>query len=266
MIPNISGRTLDTTETTLEVLETVMRLDGARMAEIADHLGMAESTVHSHLNTLRKHHYVTKTGDVYQLGLKLFNVGQRARYRDPRYRVAKNEAQRLAGQVNEEVNFSMAEHGRVVTLFDEVDNTAIEGIQVGEIFYMHNTASGKSILAELPKQRVEEIINYWGLPATQENTVTDREELFEELQRTRERGYAVNRQETIEGLRAIGMAILNSDGSVFGAIDISGAPYRLQDGEQLISKLSATVENIEQEIANGLDVEEFRSRQLGQIE
>lgn len=251
MVHETRGRTLKTTETTLQVIETIAEFDGARMSEIADHLGLANSTVHSHLSTLRKHRYVTKQGDVYQLGLRFFHIGQQARHRDPRYAIAKEKAVNLASTTNEEANFSVEDHGRVVTLFDEIYNPVVEGFQVGHIFHMHNTSSGKSILAELPRRRVVEILDGWGLPTTTENTITDRDELFDELERTRERGYAINNQETMEGLRSIGMAVTNPDGSVFGALDVSGPPYRLQNDEKTATELSKAVEELEAELASG---------------
>ena len=144
---------------------------------------------------------------------------------------------------------AITEHGRSVIIFDENNDPAKEGFQVGRYFHMHNSASGKAMLAEFSRERVEEVLERWGLPAETENTIRSADELYEELERTRERGYSLNRQEALEGLMAVGMAITNPDGSVLGSLDVSGPPYRLSE-EQIVPELRETVTQIEREIAS----------------
>jgi DNA-binding IclR family transcriptional regulator len=114
---------------------------------------------------------------------------------------------------------------------------------------MHNSASGKAMLAEWSRERIEEVLDRWGLPKETENTIQSRAELYEELKRTRKRGYSLNNQEALEGLMAVGMAITSPDGSVLGSLDVSGPPYRLSE-EQIASELRETVTQIEREIAS----------------
>lgn len=244
-----SGRTLQTTTTSLEILDVISRSEGARMDDIADELGVAESTVHAHLSTLHDAEYVVKEGHEYQLGLKLFHLGQRARHRKPEYGVVRKPAHELSLELNEEVSFAVAEHGRSVIVFDENADPTTEGFQVGRYFYMHSSASGKAILAELPRERVDRIIDRWGLPQQTDRTIGSRAKLHEELEATRERGYSVNRQEALEGLTAFGMAVHNPDGSVLGSLDVSGPPYRLSE-EDVVGPLERTVETIEAALAD----------------
>ncbi|WP_076431446.1 IclR family transcriptional regulator domain-containing protein [Haladaptatus litoreus] len=65
---------------------------------------------------------------------------------------------------------------------------------------MHNTAPKKAILAEYSTTRIEEVLNQWRLPGETNQTITTRHELFTELERVRERGYAINDDEAVEGL------------------------------------------------------------------
>lgn len=243
-----NGRELQTTATSLQVLDVIRRREGARLSEIADALGLANSTVHAHLTTLRNYEFVVKEGNEFHLGIKLFHFGERARHRKPEYEIVRQHAYELSHRLNEEVAFAIAEHGRSVIIFDENNDPAKEGFQVGRYFYMHNSASGKAMLAAFPRERVEAVIDRWGLPKETENTIQTRADLFAELEETRERGYAVNRQEALEGLMAIGMAITNPDGSVLGSLDVSGPPYRLDESE-IATELKRTVEAIEDEIA-----------------
>jgi IclR family acetate operon transcriptional repressor len=244
-----NGRELTTTATSLRILDVIKRRDGAQMNEIASELDLANSTVHAHLTTLRNHELVVKEGNVFHLGIKLFHFGEQARHRKPEYEIVRRRAHELSNRLNEEVAFAITEHGRSVIIFDENNDPAKEGFQVGRYFHMHNSASGKAMLAEWSRERVDEVLDRWGLPQETENTIQSRAELYEELARTRERGYALNDQEALEGLMAIGMAITNPEGSVLGSLDVSGPPYRLSE-EQIVPELRETVTEIEREIAS----------------
>lgn len=243
------GRELTTTATSLRVLDVIKRREGARMSEIASELDLANSTVHAHLTTLRNHELVVKEGNVFHLGIKLFHFGEQARHRKPEYEIVRRHAHELSNRLSEEVAFAITEHGRSVIIFDENNDPAKQGFQVGRYFHMHNSASGKAMLAEWSRERVDEVLDRWGLPQETENTIQSRAELYEELARTRERGYALNDQEALEGLMAIGMAITNPDGSVLGSLDVSGPPYRLSE-ERIVPELRETVTEIEHEIAS----------------
>jgi DNA-binding IclR family transcriptional regulator len=119
---------------------------------------------------------------------------------------------------------------------------------VGRYYYLHNSAVGKAILAALPETRVNEILDRWGLPAETEYTVTDRETLLEDIARTEERGYSVNDQEAVEGLRSVGVPVTAPHGGVLGALDISGPLYRLPPNDELASMLQDVVDELESEL------------------
>ncbi|GAA0682151.1 IclR family transcriptional regulator [Natronoarchaeum mannanilyticum] len=244
------GERRKTTATSLHIVDTIEELDGATLSEIAEHMELSTSTLYTHLNTLEECGYVMKVGDTYHLGLKLFRLGEAARYRDDRYRLAKRKAFELANRTNEEVNFAVEENGRSIILFDETNNPSMEGFQVGHRFYMHNSASGKAMLAEFDEERRNGILDRWGLPRETENTIVNRDELYDELDRIREQGYAVNDQESLEGLRSVAVAIEGPDGGVFGSLDVSGPPYRLPSDEELAELLRDAVDELETKIAS----------------
>jgi DNA-binding IclR family transcriptional regulator len=93
---------------------------------------------------------------------------------------------------------------------------------------VHASAAGLAILSKLSTDRVEAIIARHGLEALTSETITDRDDLFDELDRIRERGYSVNDQGTIEGLRAVGAPVTDADGEVIGGLSISGPINRMR--------------------------------------
>jgi len=238
-------RTHKTTETSLEVLDAVAEMDDPTVSEVGSELDMAVSTAHKHLQTLRESGLVVKRDDRYQLGLKLFHLGTAAKRRDSQLMLAREKTYEIADRTSEVVNFSVLENGRAITIFDSLDTGTLQGFQRGQYFYLHSTAAGKAMLAEMDDAEIESIIDQWGLPKMTEYTITDRETLDEELDLVRRRGYAVNEQESWENLKAVAVPVLGSDGEVLGAMDISGPPHRISYERSIARTLSHGVEQLE---------------------
>jgi DNA-binding IclR family transcriptional regulator len=231
------GRTVKTTETAFTIIEGLEELDGARVTELADHLGLAASTVHSHLATLYEMGYVVKEGDRYLIGSRFLKLGETAKERKEAYELARPKVKALAEETEERCQFIVEEHGRGVYLHRETGNRAVwTDSGLGKRVSLHSTASGKSVLANLPEERVDAILDRWGLPAQTDNTITDRTELFEELDVIRERGYAVNKEESTDGLRAVGVPVMDGSGDLLGALSVSGPSHRMK-GEWFESEI-----------------------------
>jgi DNA-binding IclR family transcriptional regulator len=114
--------------------------------------------------------------------------------------------------------------------------------------HLHCTALGKAILAYLPEERVREIIDTHGLPERTDATITDEEELFDELEGIRDRGYARDMEERVAGLLCVAAPIRNLDGDPLGAISVSGPTSRMKGerfDEEVPEELTSTANVIE---------------------
>lgn len=236
-----------TTTISLRIVDVIAELNGARLTEISNYMSIHESTLFTHLKTLEESGYITKIDGEYYPSAKLFHLGKRARERDE-YILVKNELVNIYDNYDYQTSFSIDQGGRIIVLFDKNHESAPEGFQVGEYYHMHTSASGKAILAEYPDERVDEILEKWSLPEKQDNTITDREELFDELEQIRNSGYAINNQESLEGLRSIGVVVEKPSGDVLGAIDIFGPPYLLPSDEELVGILKDAASSVESKL------------------
>ncbi len=224
------SRPVQTVETASEILSAVKARDGATLAELDAALDPARSTIHRHLHTLETLDFVTVDDGEYRVGLRLLDLGLHARRRCELYDVAVPKVDELAEETGEKVWCITEEHGRSIHLYgasgrQSVQTTAREG-QHG---HLHQLAAGKAILSTFPRDRVEAIIDEHGLPAQTENTITDRETLFAELDRVAERNYAFNLEESIPRLNAVGAPITDTDGVAIGAISVSGPSNRVKN-------------------------------------
>lgn len=247
---DVTGRTIEATTTSLSILELIQERDGVRIGELTRELDAAKSTIHGHLATLRRAEYVVKRGNTYRLGLKLFNLGESAKQRDSRYRLVEEKIRQFSAETSEELDFSVEENGRTIVLFDEIGTSMRPGFQIGDYFYMNTNAAGKAILAEFSDEEVEAVVERWGLPAETENTITEQDRLFEELETVRERGYAINNEENFRGIRAVGSSVHTPEGGVLGAAAISGPAYRLsiQELHDLSGDLLRLTDQIEADL------------------
>lgn len=225
-------RPVKTTQTSLALVRAVRERDGATLSELADRLELAKSTVHNHLHTLVDEGFLVREGDTYHVGLQFLSFGEHARHRNPLYAPARRRVYSIAEQTGKEADFIVEENGRAYSVeyaIGESSHAVPESspFRAGNRFHMHNCASGKAMLASMAEDRVRSIVDRWGLPATTERTITDEATLFEELEAIRDRGYAVNDEELIDGYRSVGAAVTNPDGEVVGAFSVGGPTYRM---------------------------------------
>lgn len=214
--------------TLLSILRTVRESDGVRLTDIADTLGLAKSTVHGHLETLATDGFITKRDGEYHLGLRFLDYGIQARNRRRIYEAAQPMVSKLAAGTGERTWCIVEENLHAVYLCGATgDNTVKTPHRAGRHSELHHLAGGKAILAHLSEDRVAEITEVTGLPRVTEHTITDYDELVEELERVRARGVAYNLEESMEGLHAIAAPVKRMDGGVHGAISISGPANRM---------------------------------------
>ena len=227
--------------TSFEVIEALRELDGAGVSELASHMGLPKSTVHDHLRTLEATEFLVNDGSQYRLGARFLELGGHARKGMRLYRVGQPEVEKLAQQTGEHANLMIEEHGWGIFLYKATGEHAVRlDTHVGMRVYLQTTALGKAIMAHLPRERVDAVLDRHGLPKVTDETVTDREQLYDELEAVRRRGYATDDGERIEGMRCIGAPVLDPDGDVLGAVSVSGPTSRL-DGESFEHEIPKAV-------------------------
>lgn len=216
-------------QTSIGVIESLYERDGARIDELADALDISKSSVHRHLSTLRQANYVTKEGDIYYLSLQFLELGHYVSNRKEVFQLAEPKVKEIADATGERAQFVVEEHGYVRYVHRATGEHAVKTISgIGKRVRMHAVAAGKAILANMPDSQAREIIDQRGLPAFTENTITDEEQLFEELAEIRERGTSFSDGEVVAGLRAVGVPVYGPDGRVLGALTVAGPAHRLK--------------------------------------
>jgi DNA-binding IclR family transcriptional regulator len=248
-----TDRAVKSIRTTFRIIETLRDHNGARLTDLAKALGLAKSTVHQHLQTLTELGYVVKEDGRYYVGLRFLSIGEYTRTRKEAYRLAGAMVRQLAEETSERVQFFAEEHGQAIYVHTEQGSRAVQTDRwLGERRYLHSSAGGKAILAYLPEEEIQRIIDQWGLPAETENTITTKDALDDELAQIRSQGYSINDEESITGLRSIAVPVLDSDDTVIGSFSLSGPTHRLRGkrfDEELPNLLLGTANELELRLA-----------------
>ncbi|UHQ98508.1 IclR family transcriptional regulator (plasmid) [Natrinema zhouii] len=216
--------------TTFQIIETLHELNGAGVSELSEELGKPKSTVHDHLQTLTETEYLVNERGTYHVGARFLELGGFARSQMKLYKIASPEIKKLAEETGEHANLMIEEHGKGIFLNKAKGQDAVNlDTHIGKRVHLHTTALGKAILSQRPEADIDEIIDRHGLPGVTEKTLTDIDELKDQLTTINEQGYAIDDEERVSGMRCVAAPICDDAENPIGAISVSGPTNRFDD-------------------------------------
>ncbi|MFB6093673.1 MAG: IclR family transcriptional regulator [Halanaeroarchaeum sp.] len=246
--PDASDVPVTTTATSLDILELLRDEGTATLDEVVDTLGIAKSTVHRHLQTLKQRKYVMEEGGRYRLSLYFLLLSEPARTRKRGYVLAKEKVIQLAQETGERALFLVEEDGEGVYVHRAGESNPLQSdTMIGYRRPLHALASGKAILSQWSEKAVDAFIRREGLPELTDSTITDPDRFRDELQTIRDRGYAVNDGEHMSGLRAVGVPVLDAEDEVIGGLSIFGPSNHL-DAERMREEFPDVLQSKAEEI------------------
>ena len=212
------------------VLEMLGESDTAlSLAEVCQRLRLHKSTAHRSLMVLERSALIERTPENrYRLGMKLYELGNRAVEQvDLRTRVHPY-FRRLAAQVGETVHLSVLQKTSIVYLDKVEPNRRVcVSSKTGSSNPVYCTSMGKAMLAFQPPEVIEEIVSKIRFVRYTHKTLTSREALLKALERVRRRGYAIDDQEIEVGVRCIGAPIFDEKRRAIAAVSVSGPASRI---------------------------------------
>lgn len=223
------GRTIRSVNIAFNIIDLLQEEGKMGVTEVATDLGHSKSTIHSHLRTLEERRILVRDEDGYRLSLRFLDMATHVRKQMGNYDVIRTEVDSLAEETGEIVQFGIEEHGQVSYLYKATGEHAVETrSRVGTQAPMYSTSLGKTILAYLPPERTKEIAESMTYTPITSNTITSVSELYDDLEAIRERGYGIDDEENINGLRCIAAPVKNGE-TVMGAVSITGPSSRFTE-------------------------------------
>lgn len=222
------GSSLESVDNALQLLLLVADRDRVRVSEVAVALGIAPSTAHRLLSTLRVRGFVEQSSDrSYVKGPAFARMAGRPQPARPLEEVALPHLERLRDRVQETSHLSVLE-GRDMCFLVSVESDQVlrVGSRVGTRLPAHLTSGGKALLAALSPEELAGRFPPHGLESLI-RPEDDLDRLRRELGTVARRGYGVNRGESERGVAAVGVGLLSAGGSPLGALSVSLPTVRL---------------------------------------
>lgn len=215
----------------LDVLDAVgCAPDGLSQAELGAALALPRTTLYRLLGTLVARGLLRRDPlrRVYCLGMRCFEYARQA-YAMPDLVAAAGIELRALRDMTGETTYLATLDGLEVISLERCDGAHSERSHsaLGQRKPLHCTSQGKAILAALPPPQREAIIKDLPLAAVTTRSITDRRRLQADLRRTAQRGWSIDDEEIVPGVRCCGAAIVDAQGNVRGAISVAGPAFRL---------------------------------------
>lgn len=220
-----SGKRINSVQRALNILDLFdEQQPELGTTDIAAALNLPKSTVSGLVSTLLDNGYLDQNprNRKYRLGFKLAErAGLLLNQFDLR-QIAMPYLEKLRNTCNESINLAIRDDGHVVYI-ERLHGTNMLSMrsEIGKREYIHSTALGKAILAYLPVEDVSEFLARHTFVKRTPHTITSASVFMNELQKTRQRGYAIDNEENELGGRCVAAPIIDYQGKAVAAISIS---------------------------------------------
>lgn len=227
-----------------------------KLTEISERMGLHKSTVHSLLSTLQKHHYIEQNQDngKYRLGMKLFERGNFVTQSLDLRTVAKEHLLELSKETKNTVHLVILD-GKEGIYIDKVESSGVTVLysRIGRRVPIHSSAVGKVLVAYKDPDELEHILTDYDFTPRTEKTITSKESFLKEIERVREKGYAIDNQENEPGISCIAIPVRNYTGQVVAAISISTTASKLnqEELEKNVNLLKSTAVEVSKKLGYG---------------
>lgn len=218
------------------------------LTEISARTGINKSTALRFLAHLESARYVARDSKAaYSTGDKLRPANARSVFEIHLREASQAPLRELWRTTQETVNLGILDGQEVLYLdclesphsFRLVANAGLRAVA-------YRTALGKAILAFLPPERRKALVETFVFQAFTPRTITSPERFRSELERVRRRGYAIDDEESVVGVRCLAAPVLDRTEQAVAAVSISGPAARIRNDQlpEFVAALRAAAEQI----------------------
>jgi IclR family KDG regulon transcriptional repressor len=217
----------------LDILESFTKAESELgVTELSKRLGLHKNNVFRLLATLEHRGYIeqNRATENYRLGPKTLQIGSIFIEQRECRRQARPILENLMARSGETTVVAVLRADQVIYMDSVETNRTVRAVsRIGAMLPAYCTAVGKAQLAALPHAEVERLYPESDLRPVTGKSVTSRDQLFAELKKTSERGYAIENEECELDVRSIAAPVVDFSGNVVAALGIVAPAGRLTD-------------------------------------
>ncbi|QZT38045.1 IclR family transcriptional regulator [Halosquirtibacter xylanolyticus] len=237
------GYSVPNLERALEIVELLsVNSQGMTLSEIQECLLFPKSSVFRIVTTLVERGYLLKNqiDGKFSLSKKFLRIGLSTVDESSIVESSLPYMRSLRDSLKETILLGTIIEKRGVVLEQVVGNHGFTFmLTVGKPFYLHSSAPGKAMIAFLPNEERDEIIDTITFESFNEKTISSKKAFLEELKVVKEKGFALDRAEELEGVHCVGAPVFNQYGYPIAAVWVTAPSARmgLDDLEEVGEKI-----------------------------
>lgn len=218
------------------------------LTEVAKRTRLTKTTIQRFLHTLFAIGYVTRDENKkYSLTPKVLSLGFNFLNKSALTKLVRPHIDDLSLALEKTINLAVLDGFEVVYLYrKEVRRFLKYDLGPGSRLPAYCTAAGKILLAGLPDDNLLKILEINDLNPITPKTITSKERLWEEIEKTRKRGYSICDRELSMDLYSMAFPLLDKEGKTIAAINItmSAGSANARFRKDLINRLTLKSEEI----------------------
>lgn len=202
------------------------------VTEVSQALGVTKGAAHNLMATMAEAGFLQRDpkSKKYSLGLKVYEIGMSQPQAYDLSLNAHAPAQALARSRRMITRVALWDgEAMLITATYYPQNRTELSKSIGPRIHAYASSLGRAVLAHLSSDERSKYINQSQIIPFTSTTIVDKQELIEELKATLQRGYAVDREESIYGFACLGAPLFDSGGKAIGALSLSGQPEKVLD-------------------------------------
>ncbi len=217
-----NDNTIPAVEKTVALLEKLGKSEnGATQAELANELGITQSTCYRILQTLQKHDWVKKnSGSRYDLSGGILAASMKLSDKIRRFDKAQPILDRLANESGLSCKLSIRQGTDQLTILRaESPGPIIVSGKVGTRFPVIEGSVGAALLSGDSEETIKNLCNGCGESIIEK---TNPEIVIERINQIREKGYCLNSKQNRWKVEAMSVPLKDNEGNVAGTLTLLG--------------------------------------------
>ncbi|WP_045392684.1 IclR family transcriptional regulator [Falsirhodobacter sp. alg1] len=227
--------TVQSVDRALRLLEALAACaGGARLSDLARHVGLPPSTAHRLLTTLQRRGFVQfdNARAEWHIGQQAFAVGVSFTRWQSLVATAMPYLRRLRDMTHETSNIGVLDGAEVITVAQIESREIIRAIAApGGRAPIMNSGMGKAMIATWPDTAIEALVARQGLRPMTSHSLRNMDQVRAEIARVRTLGHAYDNEEFTPGMRCVAAAIHGPSGEVVAGLSVSALASRLPEKE-----------------------------------